>query len=53
MIITSRFNNIKIKLISSWVDVGYENNGVDILITEKGKIILINWKECNREITLW
>lgn len=44
---------MKIKYLSSWVEVGYGNNGVDILVNEIGKVILINWKKHNRNITLW
>ena len=53
MKVTSTLNNDKIKYLDSWVDYGYENNGVDILVTEKGEIIFINWKRYKRETTLW
>lgn len=53
MRITSTLNNEKIKFLYSWVDFGYENNGIDVLVTEKGKVIIICWKTHNRETTIW
>jgi len=45
--------NMKFKYLDSWIDIEYENNGIDILVTEKSEVIFINWKRYKNETTLW
>lgn len=47
-------NKDKTKFLDSWYSKeGNANFGIDILVTEKEKIVLISWLSFNRETILW
>lgn len=54
MRITSTLNNIKLKYLYSWIaKEGKAEFGQDVLVSENGKIIRIEWLRFGCETILW